>query len=207
MTRILTITASPNRDGSTSTGLANRLADALSTTFANTTVVARDLGAAPPAHLDQPTIGAFYTPAEARSDAQNELLRASDTYVDELQSADVIILGTPMHNFGLPSALKAWIDQIARVGRTFQYTENGPEGLLKGKKVYVVTARGGDYSDAGPMSFLDHQVPYLKTVLAFVGLDDVTFINAEGVAMGEAGVRAAEAQIDAIATTSMADAA
>ncbi len=204
MTRILTITASPNRDGSVSTGLVQRLAGVLNR---DADVTIRDLGAEPPAHLDQAMIGAFYTPEEARSDEQNTLLASSDQYVGELEAADVIILGTPMHNFGIPSALKAWIDQVARVGRTFKYTENGPEGLLKDKKVYVVTARGGDYSQSSPMNSLDHQIPYLKTVLGFVGLDDVTFINAEGGAKGDDGIRAAEAEIDALAATALQNAA
>lgn len=196
MTRILTVTASPNRDSSTTTALAKRLAAGFGT---DAEVTHRDLAETAPSHLDQATIGAFYTPEENRDAAQNELLRESDSYIEELEAADVIILAVPMHNFGIPSALKAWFDQIARVGRTFRYTEKGPVGLLNGKTVYVISARGGDYSENSPRSAMDHQVPYLKTVLGFVGLSDATFINAEGSAMGEDGVRAAETAIDAIA--------
>ena len=108
-----------------------------------------------------------------------------------------------MHNFGLPSGLKAWIDHVARVGRTFEYTENGPAGLLTGKKVFVLTARGGNYAESSPAHAMDHQAPYLVTVLGFLGLDDVTFIHAQGVAGGEEGIKAAEIEIDravAIAT-------
>ena len=99
-------------------------------------------------------------------------------------SADVIVIGSPMHNFGITSSLKTYLDHVARAGRTFRYTENGPKGLLNGKKVFVLTARGGDYSQL-PMSTLDHQEPYLRTILGFVGLDDVDFIHCQGVAMGE----------------------
>jgi len=205
MTRILNITASPSRDGSVSTALVARLTEALSD--AETAVVTRDLGSTPPPHLDEATIGAFYTPEDARSDAQRQQIALSDTLVDELEAADVIIIGAPMHNFGIPSALKAWVDQVARVGRTFRYTENGPEGLLKGKKTYVVTARGGDYSATGPVAHLDHQAPYLRTVLGFMGLDDVTFIHAQGVAKSEEGIRRAEAEIDAIADAGIGAAA
>lgn len=196
MTRILTVTASPNGADSLTAGLARRLAKKLDPAA---DIVVRDLAAEPPAHLDQATIGAFYTPDDQRSAAQRKLLVASDAYVAELEVADVIILAVPMHNFSIPSVLKAWIDQIARVGRTFRYTEAGPEGLLKDKKVYVIAARGGDYSAAGRLAALDHQVPFLKTVMGFVGLDDVTFINAEGTAVDAAGIEAAEADIDALA--------
>lgn len=196
MTRILTVTASPNGAQSLAAGLARRLAEKLDPAA---TITVRDLAAEPPGHLDQATIGAFYTPDDQRTDDQRDLLAASDTYVAELEAADVIILAVPMHNFSIPSVLKAWIDQIARVGRTFRYTEQGPEGLLKDKPVYVIAARGGDYGATGRLAALDHQVPFLKTVLGFVGVDDVTFINAEGVAMGEDGIHAAEADIDALA--------
>ena len=114
----------------------------------------------------------------------------------ELETADVIVIGAPMHNFSLPSGLKAWIDHVARVGKTFRYTDEGPEGLLKSKKVFVLTARGGNYSENSPVHAMDHQAPYLRTILGFMGLDDVTFIHAQGVAQGEDGVRKAEAKID-----------
>lgn len=202
MTNILTLSGSPKTEGSVSRDLIERFVDKWRAE--NTaSVVARDVGTTPPPHLDEATIGAFYTPEDARSDDQQARIAFSDELVGELEAADVIVIGAPMHNFGLPSGLKAWIDHVARVGRTFKYTENGPEGLLTGKKVYVLTARGGDYSESSPAHAMDHQAPYLRTVLGFLGLDDVTFIHAQGVAGGEDGIRAAEVEVDrAVATAS-----
>jgi len=161
-------------------------------------VVHRDLAAAPLPHLDGATIGAFFTPAEARSDEQRGLIAASEQVIAELRAADTIVLGVPMHNFGIPSTLKAWIDHAARAGETFQYTENGPVGLLEGKKVYVLSAHGGDYSEGSPAAAMDFVTPYLKAVLGFLGLTDVDFVAAHGVAMGERDeiLAAAEARIE-----------
>lgn len=198
MTQLLTLTSSLNSEASISTALVERFADGLRQKHGDFTHTQRDLGVNPPPHLDQATIGAFYTPSDALTPEQTDIIGLSDELVEELEAADIIVIGAPMHNFGLASGLKAWVDHVLRVGRTFRYTENGPEGHLKGKQVYVVTARGGDYAKSSPIHALDHQAPYLKTVLAFIGLDDVTFIHAQGVAKGEEGIRAAKAQIDAI---------
>jgi FMN-dependent NADH-azoreductase len=138
-------------------------------------------------HLTEQMMGAFFTPAEQRNAEQAHIVKVSDTLVDELFAADVIVIGAPMYNFSVPSSLKAWIDHVARAGRTFQYTANGPEGLLKGKKVYVFTASGGVYSEGGAVAF-DHLTTFLRSVLGFIGLTDVQFIRAEGVAMGEQAV-------------------
>ncbi|HYM04716.1 MAG TPA: NAD(P)H-dependent oxidoreductase, partial [Stellaceae bacterium] len=100
--------------------------------------------------------------------------------IAEVEVADTIVLAVPMYNFAIPSTLKAWIDHVARAGRTFRYTAAGPEGLLKGKKVFVVTGRGGIYSGDVPAKIMDFQEPYLRAVLGFLGLDDVTFIHVEG---------------------------
>jgi len=195
MTNILILNGSPRTEGSVSRNLIERFIDKWrAQNTAN--VVARDVGTTPPPHLDEATIGAFYTPEDARSDDQQARITLSDELVGELEVADVIVIGAPMHNFGIPSGLKAWIDQVARVGRTFKYTENGPEGLLTSKKVYVLTARGGNYFENSPAHAMDHQAPYLRTVLGFLGLDDVTFIHAHGVAGGEDGIRAAEVEVD-----------
>ncbi len=200
MTNILTLNSSPKAEGSVSRDLVDRFVDAWRAE-SPVNVVARDVGTTPPPHLDVATIGAFYTPEDARSDDQQAQIALSDALVGELEAAEIIVIGAPMHNFGLPSGLKAWIDHVARVGRTFKYTENGPLGLLTGKQVYVLTARGGNYSE----SSMDHQAPYLRTVLGFLGLDDVTFIHAEGVAGGDDGIKAAEAEIDsAVATRRLA---
>jgi FMN-dependent NADH-azoreductase len=122
---------------------------------------------------------ASYTPADQRTDAQREILRYSENAVDELLAADTIVIGAPMHNFNIPTTLKAYIDQIGRAGRTFSYGANGPEGLAKGKKLYVITARGGLYGPGSPAEAMNHQTPYLKAFFGFIGITDVTFIDAE----------------------------
>ena len=150
------------------------------------------------ARLDEAALGALFTPAEQRTPEQAARVALDDALIAQVQSADAIVLGVPMYNFGVPVQLKTWIDAIARAGVTFRYTENGPEGLLKGKKVYVALARGGIYRDTPA----DSQVPYLKGVLGFLGMTDVEFIYAEGLAMGpesaDKAFAAAEAAIGAV---------
>lgn len=200
MTNILVVNTSPNQDGSVTRGLTKEFTDTLASRIDGLQVVNRDLASNPPPHLDQETIGAFYTFPEERSAEQKLAVALSDTLVQEVKEADVIVIGAPMHNFGSPSSLKAYFDHIARVGETFRYTENGPEGLLKGRKVYVITARGGDYSEASPAAAMDIQTPYIKTVLGFLGITDVTFIHGHGLAMGdEVREKSLEAARNAIA--------
>ena len=136
--------------------------------------------------------GALFTPAEARSPEQAARVALDDDNIARIQAADAIVLGVPMYNFGVSSQLKNWIDSICRAKVTFQYTENGPEGLLKGKKVYVAFARGGKYRGTEA----DTQVPYLKAVLGFLGMSDVQFVFAEGIAMGPDAAAAAHAEAD-----------
>ncbi|MBT6096289.1 MAG: FMN-dependent NADH-azoreductase [Rhodospirillaceae bacterium] len=197
MKSILAVTSSPKSEGSVSNALVDRFTQNWSDITVNAEITRRDVGANPLPHLDEATIGAIYTPDDARSDAQRDLLALSDAVVEELEAADVIVIGAPMHNFAITSALKTWIDHAARVGRTFRYTAEGPEGQLKGKKVFVLTARGGNYGEGSPAQAMDHQTPYLKTVLGFLGLTDVTFIHAEGVAQGHDGIDAAVQMIAA----------
>lgn len=142
-------------------------------------VVERDLNIASIPHLSLETLAAAATPAEQRTPAQQEAAALADALIDEVEAAGLIVLAAPMYNFSIPSTLKAWIDHIARAGRTFHYGAAGPEGLLKGKKVVVVTGRGGVYSE-GPAKALDFQEPYLRAMLGFVGLDDVSFVHVEG---------------------------
>ena len=195
MKRILAITSSPKTEGSVSNLLVEQFLKSMTAVVPGIETVRRDIGLTPPPHLDEATIGAIYTAPEARSDAQNDLLAVSEAIVGELEAADIIVIGAPMHNFGVSSALKTWIDHAARVGRTFRYTSEGPEGLLKGKKVFVLTARGGNYIEGSPAHAMDHQVPYLKTVLGFIGLNEVTFVHAHGVAQGENGMNVAVQEI------------
>lgn len=160
----------------------------------------RDLARTPHPVLDETALQALFTPPEARTPEQAARVALDDALIAEIQAADAVVLGVPMYNFGVPVQLKNWIDAIARARVTFRYTETGAaEGLLKGKQVYVVLTRGGLYRDTAA----DTQVPYLRTVLGFLGMTDVRFIYAEGLAMGaQAEARALEeagAQIDAVA--------
>lgn len=147
--------------------------------FPAASMVERTLSPESIPHLTAETMAAMATPEAQRTERQNEVVALSDTLIAEVEAADTIVLAVPMYNFSIPSTLKAWIDHVARGGRTFRYTAAGPEGLLKGKKVFVVTARRGVYSE-GPAAAFDFQEPYLRTVLGFLGLDDVTFVHLEG---------------------------
>ena len=162
-------------------------------------VTTRDLGRSPVPHLDEATFTAFTTPADQRAPAQQAAVDFSDQLIAELREADVVVLGLPMYNFGVPPSLKAYFDHVARAGETFRYTPDGPVGLLEDRKVYVVAARGGRYEGTD----LDTQTAFVRNFLAFVGLKDVEFIYAEGLAMGEdarnAGLGVARARIEAVA--------
>ncbi len=142
-------------------------------------VTQRDLAANPIPHLDAATFQANLTPADKRSAEQQALAGVADEAIAELQNHDALVLSVPMYNFGIPSTLKAWIDSVARAGTTFRYTANGPEGLLQGKKAYILAARGGAYQGTPN----DTQTPYLKTFLGFIGITDVTFVYAEKLSM------------------------
>lgn len=147
-------------------------------------IVERDLAAQPLPHLNEEMLGAFFTPVADRTPQQNQTAQLSENLVAELFDADVIVIGAPMYNFSISSGLKAWIDHVARAGLTFKYSSAGPVGLLTGKKVYVFTSRGGIYS-TGPGAAMDFHETYLRAVLGFIGLTDITFVHTEGVAMGE----------------------
>lgn len=196
--KILQINASARTEGANSTRLADAVSARLKALHPQAGFELRDLGQTPHPVLDEAALGALFTPAEQRSPEQAARVALDDALIAQLQSADAIVLGVPMYNFGVPVQLKAWIDAIARAGVTFRYTAQGPEGLLKGKKVYVALARGGQYRGTAA----DSQVPYLKQVLGFLGLTDIEFIYAEGLAMGEEaaarGFSEARAQIEAL---------
>jgi FMN-dependent NADH-azoreductase len=146
-----------------------------------TKVIRRDLGKDPIPHLDGERFGAFLSKADTRTPAQQAILDQSNTLIGELQAADVIVIGAPLYNFGIPSQLKAWFDHVARAGVTFKYTEQGAVGLLAGRKACVVTARGGHYAGTAE----DIHTAYLKTMLGFLGITDVAFVHAEGLAVGK----------------------
>ncbi len=208
MTHLLTLSSSPNRNASNSNKLIETFVAHWSAQDPDLKRTHRDIGVNPPAHLDGDTINAFYTATDELTDEQRQLLAYSDQAIAELQSADVIVIGAPMHNFGIPSALKAWIDQVARVGKTFKYTDHGPVGLLSHKQVIVLGARGGNYGETSAIRSMDHQTPYLKTALGFLGLSDVTFIYGEAVAKNQDGMDAAQVTIgDVVAANFASEAA
>ena len=197
---ILQINSSARRNASHSTRIANHVAARLLEANPSATLIVRDVGAAPHPVLDESALQALFTPASQRTSEQAARVALDDALIAEVKAADVVVLGVPMYNFGVPASLKNWIDAISRAGVTFRYTENGPEGLLKGKKVYVALARGGKYRGTSA----DTQVPYLRTVLAFLGMTDVQFIYAEGLNMGaeaeQRGLAAAYEEVETIVT-------
>ena len=178
---ILQINSSDRRDGSQSTLLANRLVEQLRRANPAARVTVRDLAVTPHPVLDEADLQALFTPEEQRSEEQQARVALDDVLIAELLAADTIVLGVPMYNFGVPAQLKNWIDAIARARVTFKYTEQGPVGLVNGRKVYVALTRGGLYRNTPQ----DTQVPYLRTVLGFLGMTDIEFIYAEGFALGE----------------------
>ena len=192
--KILQINASARSSGANSTRLADSVSARLKALNPEAGFELRDLASEPHPVLDEPALGALFTPVEQRTPAQAARVALDDALIAQVQSADAIVLGVPMYNFGVPVQLKTWIDAIARAGVTFRYTENGPQGLLKGKKVYVALARGGLYRDTPA----DSQVPYLKSVLAFLGMTDVSFIYAEGLSMGADAATKAFAEAEAL---------
>ncbi|WP_028110108.1 FMN-dependent NADH-azoreductase [Ferrimonas futtsuensis] len=195
MKTLLIVDASPNNQGSNTRGLTAAYAEKWQSANPEGRVILRDVSADAVRPLSQATIGAFYTPEEQRSDEQKALVAQSDELVDELFAADEVVLGSPMHNFSVSGGMKAWIDQICRVGRTFNYTEEGPKGALGGRKAVIVASSGGDYSEGTPMAALNHNDTYLQTVLGFVGITDVQVISAAGVAMNDQAVAQAKAKL------------
>jgi len=195
---ILQINSSARSVGSESSRLADALVARLIAAKPDTNVVRHDLATKPLQLIDGPTLGALFTPADQRNAEQAARVAIDDALIAEAQAADIIVIGAPMYNFGVTVQLKSWFDAIARAGVTFKYSETGPVGLLTGKKVYVTLARGGIHRD-GPT---DSQVPFLKTMLGFLGLTDVQFVYSEGLAYGpEVATKAqadADAQINAI---------
>lgn len=191
--QVLAVTASARQQGSVSRGLVAHLLDALRRQQPDLQLRERDVSAGLPL-VDADWIGASYTPAEQRDAGQRTALAQSDALVRELQAADVLVIGTPIYNFSIPASLKAWIDQVARAGLTFRYTETGPEGLLRGKQAFVLLASGG--TPVG--SEIDFASGYLRHVLGFLGIEDVTVIAADRIMQqqGEA-VAAAERRIAA----------
>ena len=179
--------------------ITRTLSDELIASLKPAEITVRDLADGVP-HVDEDWVGANFTPEENRSDAQHRKLALSDTLVRELAVADTIVLGLPAYNFGVPASVKAWVDMIARARVTFRYTENGPEGLLKGKKAYIVFASGGTPVGSG----YDFATTYMKHVFGFVGITDVTVIAADQLGSnGDEALEAARQQITDIASATL----
>lgn len=190
---LLRIDASARRTGSISRTLNDRLIKRFQSK-AETQVITRDL-AEPLPLIDEAWIGANFTPADDRTEAQREILALSDTLVGELQAADTILIGLPIYNFGVPAALKAWIDLVARAGLTFRYTADGPKGLLDGKRAIISVASGGTEA----FSDIDYATTHLKHVLGFIGITEVEVIRADRAAIDMEGtVQAAHDAVDAL---------
>jgi FMN-dependent NADH-azoreductase len=204
MKTLLQIKSSIFSDGGQSSLLAERFVAAWRDANPGGNVIVRDLGRDPVPHLDAARFSSFLTEKEKRTAEQQAVVDYSDTLIDELKRADVVVLGLPMYNFGLPSALKAYFDHIARTGATFRYTEKGAVGLLTGKSVYVFTARGGLYAGTPR----DTQAPYVRDFLAFLGMNDIEFVHAEGLAISEEskkqGIAKAHAAIDRLSAPQLA---
>ncbi|BBT15513.1 FMN-dependent NADH-azoreductase [Metapseudomonas otitidis] len=199
MSRVLIVESSARQQGSISRQLTAEFIAQWKAAHPADEVVVRDLAQESVPHLDSDLLGGWMKPADQQNDAERAALARSNRLTEELLAADVLVLAAPMYNFGIPSTLKAWLDHVLRAGVTFKYTETGPQGLLSGKRAFVLTARGGVYA-GGP---LDHQEPYLRQALAFIGIHDVTFIHAEGLNMGaefqEKGIAQARAQLVKVA--------
>ena len=204
MKTLLQIRSSIFSNGGQSSRLAERFVARWRASNPGGKVIVRDLAKEPVPHLDAERFGAFLAKPEERTPAQQAVVDYSDALIGELKRADVVVLGLPMYNFGVPSTLKAYFDHVARVGETFKYTEKGPVGQLTGKKVYVFAARGGMY--AGTPN--DTQTPFIRIFLSFLGMSDIEFVYAEGLAISEASkqhsLARAEAVIDALVEPELA---
>jgi FMN-dependent NADH-azoreductase len=192
MTKILYLTSSPRGEDSYSNRAARELIADIKRRDPAARVIHRDLAADPLPHIDADFVAATRGPNGPQTPAQRDGAARSDALIDELLAADTIVISAGMINFGIPSTLKAWIDHVARPGRTFSYASGAPEGLVKNKKVILVVATGGDYSGAG--AAMDFQVPYLRHVLGFLGMSDVEVFTVAGTAYGpDAAAKAVEA--------------
>jgi FMN-dependent NADH-azoreductase len=177
--QILIIEASPRGAESASRQLTDKIRKRLSALYPGAHVVERDLAKDPLPHLDYPTVKAIFTKDPVQAEALKEVLCLSNRLTEEVLSSDILVIASPLWNFGLPSSLKAWIDHIVRPGKTFRYTAGGAEGLAVGKKAILVLASGGVFTD-GPWKLWDTEEPYLRLILGFIGITDVKTVRAEG---------------------------
>jgi FMN-dependent NADH-azoreductase len=208
MNNLLVINSSAAREGSVSRELVEFAVDRLLENAPQAQVVRRDLGANPVPHLDVSTLnGVRGTPA---TEVERDARARSDQLIAELRAADTVVIGAPMYNFGVTTSLRAWFDHVLRAGETFSYSSEGPRGLLGGKRVIVIESRGGLYSE-GPAAAIDFQEPYLRHLLGFIGIKDVTFVHAEKIGYGpearSAALDSARHKLAALAEAEIAKAA
>lgn len=186
MANILHIDSSPRGERSISRSLCYEFITSWKDTHPSDTVTYRDLGHHPVPHVDEAWIAAAFSPPDTHTPELAEAIKLSDSLIDEFIAADRYVFGVPMYNLNIPSTFKAYIDQIVRVGRTFAVDENGYKGLVdSSKKVLIITSRGGTFPPGTPFADYDYQEPYLRAILGFIGLTDVTFIHADGLNLGD----------------------
>ena len=203
MKKVRNITSSPRGAASYSIQFAQALIDRIVAANPGSTVQTTDLVKMNFPHLEEAHLTSFFTPVDQHTEKDKEAIRRSDEAIKEIMEADILVIGAPMYNFSIPSALKAWLDHIIRAGITFRYSEKGIEGLVKGKKVYLVLSSGGIYSE-GSMKPNDFVEPYLRTVLGFIGLTDITTVRVEGSAIPGIKETALERAIESIALPAVA---
>lgn len=182
MKKILHIISSPRGKDSLSIKLGNAIIEKIQAENPGSTVTEYNLVHQQFPHLEEAHLASFFTPAENRTADNLEAIRHSDEAIDAIKDADILVIGAPLYNFTIHSSLKAWIDHIVRSGITFSYGENGPQGLLENKKVYIAVSSGGVYSEGAGQAY-DFVVPYMKHILGFIGLTDVTIFRIEGTAI------------------------
>ena len=198
MKNILHIISSPRGESSYSVRLGNAIIEKIENLYPGSETKVRNVAQENLPHLSSSHLESFFTPQDLWTEANKEMARESQEAVGEVKEADIIVIGVPLYNFGIPSTLKSWIDHIVRAGQTFQYGANGPVGLLNGKKVYVALASGGVYSN-GPMQSFDSVTPYLKNVFSFIGITDFEVVRVEGTSMPGLAESALEIGISSIA--------
>lgn len=195
--KILHLISSPRGGASFSIKLGNAIVEKLQTANPGSTVKVHDLVTTPFPHLEEVHLNSFFTPKENHTPELTAAIKHSNEAIAEINEADVIVIGVPLYNFSIHSTLKAWIDHISRAGITFQYTANGPEGLIKNKKVYLAIASGAVYTE-GPFKAYDFTEPYLRAILGFLGMTDLTAFRVEGVSVAGLKEQALEKGIASI---------
>lgn len=196
--KVLHIISSPRGETSITRKLGDEIIAKIKAKYPDAEIKEKDLAADAFPHLDELQIAAWFSPAEARTPDQTNAVQISDEAIKEMQEADIYVIGAPFYNFAIPSTLKAYLDHIVRPGITFRYEDGKPEGLIKNKKAYIATASSGVYSEGAFQPF-DHAIPYLKFILSFVGVTDISVVRAEGLRIEGIKETAFEKGVESIA--------